>query len=129
MSNVLENFEGKAYQGGAAAFHGLASQLDRARTPLIRSDISTIKYWIRNLSSGTLTKSAIELTVNDVISDTDESGDNTDAYGNNFHVTFPDDSFPTADAHEVIFEFTASDADSTKTYGKGRITVEAINTA
>lgn len=123
MSNVLENFEGKAYQGGASAFHGLASQLDRPRTPLIRSDISTIKYWIRNLSSGTLTKSAIELTVNEVIEDT------VDAFGNNFHVTFPDDSFPTADAHEVIFEITASDDDSTKTYGKGRITVEAINTA
>ena len=123
MSNVLENFEGKAYQGGAAAFHGLASQLDRARTPLIRSDISTIKYWIRNLSSGTLTKTAESLTVNEVIEDT------VDDFGNNFHVTFPDDSFPTADAHEVIFEFTASDDDSTKTYGKGRITVEAINTA
>lgn len=123
MSNVLENFEGKAYQGGAAAFHGLASQLDRERTPLIRSDIATIKYWIRNLTTNTLTKTAEVLVVNEVIEDT------VDDFGNNFHVTFPDDSFPTAVAHEVTFEFTASDEDSTKTYGKGRIVVDAINIA
>lgn len=124
MSNVLEKFEGKAFQGGAAAFHGLASQLDQARTPLLQADVSTIKYWVRNLATDTLIKDGVSLTVSDVLA---ETADDVDSFGKNFHVTFPDDTFPTADAHEVIFEFTANDADSTKTYGKGRISVEAIN--
>ena len=126
MSNVLDKFEGKAFQGGAAAFHGLASQLNQARTPLIQSDVASIKYWVRNLSTNALTKNGIDLTVSEVLA---ETLDDVDSFGKNFHMTFPDDSFPTADAHEVIFEFVASDADSTKTYGKGRISVEAINIA
>lgn len=126
MSNVLDKFEGKAFQGGAAAFHGLASQLNQARTPLIQSDVASIKYWVRNLSTNALTKNGIDLTVSEVLA---ETLDDVDSFGKNFHMTFPDDSFPTAVAHEVIFEFVASDADSTKTYGKGRISVEAINIA
>ena len=126
MSNVLEKFEGKAFQGGAAAFHGLASQLNQARTPLIQSDVASIKYWVRNLSTNALTKDGVALTVSEVLA---ETLDDVDSFGKNFHMTFPDDSFPTAVAHEVIFEFVASDTDSTKTYGKGRISVEAINIA
>lgn len=124
MSNVLDKFEGKAFQGGAAAFHGLASKLDQERTPLIQSDVSSIKYWVRNKSTGVLTKTAEALTVADVLV---ETLDDVDDFGKNFHMTFPDDSFPDAVSYEVTFEFTAADADSTKTYGKGIIRVEAID--
>jgi hypothetical protein len=120
MNTTLDKFEGKAYQGGASMFHGVAAKLDQGRTPFIVSDLSTIKYSIRNMSTNEFTKSEVELAVEDVISDT------LDNWLKNFHVPFPDDCFPDAVSYEVTFEFTASDDDSTKTYGKGIIRVEPI---
>lgn len=118
---IIENFEGQAYQGGAAEFHGLAAHQDQARTPLEQSEIATIKYWVRNTATDALTKEGVELTVADVISD------ELDDFNKNFHVPFPHDCFPDAVRYEVTFEFTASDEAGTKTYEKGYITAEPID--
>ena len=112
---TVESFSGEAYQNSAMGFHALASQQDKAKTPLQQADLTSIHYWIRNTVTDTFTKSNVSLTVADVITDT------VDTYGDNFHVTFPSDSFTSPGIHEITFKFTA--ADSTVTYSEIRVTV------
>lgn len=115
---TIERYTGEAYQNSAMGFHGLAAAQDRARTPFVQSDLSTIQYSIRNTLTGTFVKTAVSLTIADVITNT------LDSYGDNFHVTFPSDSFPSAGLHEITFKFTATD--TTVTYDEIQVSVEDI---
>lgn len=112
---TVDSFTGEAYQNSAMGFHALASQQDKDKTPLTQSDLTSIHYWIRNKDTDTFSKSNVSLTVADVITNT------VDTHGDNFHVTFPSDSFPNPGIHEITFKFTASDA--TVTYSEIHVTV------
>lgn len=116
---AIEQYTGEAYQNSALGFHALAADQDKAKTPLQQADLTSISYWIRNTVTDTFSKSDVSLTVADVITDT------TDTYGDNFHVTFPSNSFPNTGIHEITFKFTA--ADGTVTYDVVKVTVCEID--
>jgi len=122
MAVLIERFTGEAYQGGASTYHGLVSEQDLDFTPLVQADLDSIHYSIRNTDTGEFSKENVALVVADVITDA------VDSHGHNFHVQFPDDSFPDGCVvYEVTFKFVSSDASSTVTYGKINISVEGVN--
>ncbi len=98
MTNCNQNydFKGYVYEDGSATLHGTLVAQDRARTPLVAADISSITYNVIKMSDYSVILENQSLTVGDVLEDS------VDAYENNFHVTFPATAFPDGDENYII---------------------------
>lgn len=106
------DFKGYVYEDGSATIHGTLSAQDRARTPLTRSDVSSISYNVIKQSDYSAILTDQSLTIADVLEDT------LDVYDNNFHVVFPATAFPDGDENYII-DLTINLASGYTTKSKG----------